>query len=185
MSMNPKSQMYVSFLQIIEPFGLKQHVSVPTHVAGHTLDLVITRDDCDFLSNSPQAHFMMTSHSTVLFKLNWTKPHRPAVTRSCRKIKEKDLSKFRSDLQSGILLQHPTENVHDQAFQYQSTLLAILDDHAPIISRRVAQRPRQPWFCCEIAEAKRRAVVLSANSDELDLRLTDSSLLKHEIMFLN
>ena len=181
----PEKPDVCKFLQIIESFGLKQHVSVPTHVAGHTLDLVITRDDCDFLSNSPQAHFMMTSHSTVLFKLNWTKPHRPAVTRSCRKIKEIDLSKFRSDLQSGILLQHPTENVHDQAFQYQSTLLAILDDHAPIMSMRVAQRPCQPWFCCEIAEAKSRAVVLSANSDELDLRLTDSSLLKHEIMFLN
>ena len=98
---------------------------------------------------------MMTSHSTVLFKLNWTKPHRPAVTQSCRKIKEIDLNKFRSDLQSSILLQHPTENVHDLAFQYQSTLLAILDDHAPIVSMRVVQRPCQPWFCCEIAEAKK------------------------------
>ena len=99
---------------------------------------------------------MMTSHSIVLFKLNWTKPHRPAVTRSCRKIKEIDLhNKFRSDLQSSILLQHPTENVHDLAFQYHSTLLAILDDHAPIVSMRVAQRPCQQWFCCEIAEAKK------------------------------
>ena len=151
----PEKPDVCKFLQIIESFGLKQHVSVPTHVAAHTLDLVITRDGCDFLSNSPQAHFMMTSHSTVLFKLNWTKPYHPAVTRSCRKIKEIDFSKFRSDLQSSILLQHPTENVHDLAFQYQSTLLAILDDHAPIVSMRVAQRPRQPWFCCEIAEAKK------------------------------
>ena len=142
-------------LQIIESFGLKQHVSVPTHVAGHTLDFVITRDDCDFLSNSPQAHFMMSSHSTVLFKFNWTKPHRPAVTRSCRKIKEIDLNKFPSDLHSSILLQHPTENVHDLDFQYQSTLLAILDDHTPIVSMRVAQRPCQPWFCCETADAKK------------------------------
>ena len=99
----PEKPDVCKFLQIIESFGLKQHVSVPTHVAGHTLDLVITRDDCDFLSNS-QAHFMMTSHSTVLFKLNWTKPHRPAVTRSSRKIKEIDLNKFRSDLQSYNIL---------------------------------------------------------------------------------
>ena len=112
----PQKPDVCKFLQIIESFGLKQHVTVPTHVAGHTLDLVITRDDCDFLSNSPQAHFMITSHSTVLLKLNWTKPHRPAVTRSCRKIKEIDLNKVRSDLQSSILLQHPAENLHDLIF---------------------------------------------------------------------
>ena len=82
------------FLQIIESFGLKQHVNVPTHVTGHILDLVFTREDCDFLSCVPKAHFMMTSHSTILFSLNWAKPSRPAIVRTCRKIKAINLKKF-------------------------------------------------------------------------------------------
>ena len=144
------------FLQIIESFGLKQHVNVPTHVAGHILDLVFTREDCDFLSCVPKAHFMMTSHSTILFSLNWAKPSRPAIVRTCRKIKAINLKKFQSDLQSSDLLQCPAESLDDLALQYQSTLSSVLDVHAPLVLIKVLQRPSQPWFCSEIAEAKKK-----------------------------
>ena len=105
------------FLQIIESFGLKQHVNVPTHVAGHILDLVFTREDCDFLSCVPKVHFMMTSHSTILFSLNWAKPSRPAIVRTCRKTKAINLKKFQSGLQSSDLLQCPAESLDDLALQ--------------------------------------------------------------------
>ena len=32
------------FLDLLVSMGLKQHVNVPTHVSGHTLDLMITRE---------------------------------------------------------------------------------------------------------------------------------------------
>src|SRR6218665_3581080 len=35
-----------NFQQILEQFGLTQHMSVPTHKGGGWLDVVITRDDC-------------------------------------------------------------------------------------------------------------------------------------------
>ena len=144
------------FLQIIESFGLKQHVNVPTHVAGYILDFVFTREDCDFLSCVPKAHFMMTSHSTILFSLNWAKPSRLAIVRTCRKIKAINLKKFQSDLQSSDLLQCPAESLDDLALQYQSTLSSVLEFHAPLVLIKVSQRPSQPWFCSEIAEAKKK-----------------------------
>ena len=33
-----------AFLDLLASMGLKQHVNVPTHVSGHTLDLMITRE---------------------------------------------------------------------------------------------------------------------------------------------
>ena len=33
----------VKFLDLLESLGLKQHVTEPTHIFGHRLDLVITR----------------------------------------------------------------------------------------------------------------------------------------------
>ena len=50
------------FLDIVASFRFQQHVNVPTPVAGHTLDLVITRENCDLLYSSPDTHYMMTSH---------------------------------------------------------------------------------------------------------------------------
>ena len=34
-----------SFLGLLESFELKQHIDIPTHIKGNTLDLVISRDD--------------------------------------------------------------------------------------------------------------------------------------------
>ena len=33
------------FLDLIDAFNLKQHIDVPIHRSGHTLDLIITRAD--------------------------------------------------------------------------------------------------------------------------------------------
>ena len=93
-----------------------------------------------------QAHFMMNSHSTVLFSLNWAKPSCPAIVQTCRKIKEIDLRKFQSHRQSSALLQCPADNLDDLALQYQSTLSTVLAVHAPLVSTKFFQRVCHPWF---------------------------------------
>ena len=42
-----------TFLDLLTSMGLKQHVSVPTHISGHTLDLVITRAKIQLFPVSP------------------------------------------------------------------------------------------------------------------------------------
>jgi len=37
----------VRFRQLLQSFGLVQHVNEPTHSAGHMLDLIITRTDTE------------------------------------------------------------------------------------------------------------------------------------------
>jgi hypothetical protein len=39
------------FNSCLETFGMEQHVRGPTHVAGHTLDVIITRDTDTIVSN--------------------------------------------------------------------------------------------------------------------------------------
>jgi hypothetical protein len=41
------------FLQILSEHGLLQHVSGPTHVHGHTLDVLITRENSSLLLGLP------------------------------------------------------------------------------------------------------------------------------------
>ena len=44
-----------AFLDLLASMGLKQHVNVPTHVSGHTLDLMITREHDPVISSVPVA----------------------------------------------------------------------------------------------------------------------------------
>lgn len=43
------------FTDIMNTFSLQQHVSIPTHDSGHTLDLIITRSTNDIVLSCPQA----------------------------------------------------------------------------------------------------------------------------------
>ena len=53
------------FNDILDSFALKQHVQVPTHRSGHTLDLIITR--CDELSPlaSPSMDTQVSDHFAI------------------------------------------------------------------------------------------------------------------------
>ena len=49
--------------------GLKHHVNVPTHVSGHTLDLMITREHDPVISSVPVACEQQTHFRSSLLSL--------------------------------------------------------------------------------------------------------------------
>ena len=148
----PEDFIAAKLLSILESFGLAQHVNVPTHVAGQILELVIKRENCALLACSPQVHYVISSHSTILFSLILTKPKCPKIVCTCRKTKSIDICQFRSE--SSLLLTSPIENMDGLARQYQTTLSSILDDHAPKVTVQVPKRELSPWYSSDIAAAK-------------------------------
>ena len=44
------------FLESLEKHGLSQHINGKTHVHGHTLDVLITRENNSILSETPSIH---------------------------------------------------------------------------------------------------------------------------------
>ena len=53
----------VTFLDVLESFGLQQHVKQPTHVLGHTLDLIISRYSDNLLKAPPVTDFFVSDHT--------------------------------------------------------------------------------------------------------------------------
>ena len=72
------------FISCLQSFGLRQHVNTATHKHGHTLDVVITRDSSNLVSDLTVSdpHLcndggkITRDHLAVNFKLNITKPAR-------------------------------------------------------------------------------------------------------------
>ena len=65
-----------NFLSLLESFDLQQHVRSCTHRAGHTLDLVITRD-AEYILNaiSVDDSSEISDHYTVCADLRFVKPN--------------------------------------------------------------------------------------------------------------
>ena len=71
-----------NFLTLLDTFGLTQHVSFPTHTAGHTLDHLITRSSSPILSNIKSNDPILSDHLAVLSTLTTSYASRsPCITK--------------------------------------------------------------------------------------------------------
>lgn len=149
------------FQQLLDTFGLSQSVLGPTHRDGHTLDVVITRDDLPQPTIDVRPSDEYSDHSLVLFQLPLPRPPLQFVDVNTRAWKGFDADGFRDDLLNSRLCAPLAEFEHASVDSlqdlYDSTLSTLLNKHAP---RRVVRRRHQsttPWFDSDCAAAKRKA----------------------------
>ena len=115
------------FNDLLSSFGLINHITLPTHQAGHTLDLVITQNNQEIELRSIKPRYFLSDHCFVCVEIivAW-----PDVQR--RKL---SYCKFKS--------------------QYNSRLFSLPNKHAPVKSKILTVYPRVPWFSPTIKSLKR------------------------------
>ena len=143
------------FSDILSSVNLIQHINFPTHVKGHTLDLIITRASDDIVLQTTSTSYLPSDHAAVMCKLAIGKPGPVKKTIHFRKIQDIDLAAFRQDILQSELCTAPSDTIDGLTEQYDTTLGSLLDSHAPEISRTITARPQSPWFNEECQEAKR------------------------------
>ena len=96
--------------ELLEYFSLVQHVHVPTHEKGHTLDLIITLSSNQILSSDPAADELFSDHFSISFSLSLLKGDLEVkeVTIRSKKI---DIKLFLDDLASTELCQNPSDDL--------------------------------------------------------------------------
>ena len=62
------------FADLLESMCLTQHVRSPTHIQGHILDLVITRNSDNIIKGRPISHRYFSDHCSVLCSLSVPRP---------------------------------------------------------------------------------------------------------------
>jgi hypothetical protein len=150
-----QSNSALSFLNLLESFGLQQHVNFLTHSSNHTLDLLISRPNsnlvgpCDFVDPS------LSDHVAVHTKLSFSTPNRPAYRKvEFRKFSSIDVAQFSHDILSSDLYKEPPFTLSDYLKTFNSTLTHLLDKHAPV--KRVCRSSKiaKPYITADIRSAK-------------------------------
>jgi hypothetical protein len=151
----PNDPNVLKFTRLLETFNLVQHVMEPTHVKGHTLDLIITQDGGDLIrditvdSSLPTDHFAVNSSINVVPNLHFKE------TITFRKLQSIDAEAFCRDIIYSELVLNPSDDLNTLVNQYDSCLRSILDKHAPEITRDVIVKPKTPWLTEDITKARR------------------------------
>ena len=167
----------IKFQSLLSNYGMAQHCTSKTHIAGGTLDLVLTRQNtCESLEiTNLETVKTLTASDHYLVKFNCSFQHilgKERTLRSGRKIKDIDINAFRSDIQLSII--SDTEKLKDcnSAMNlYNEELCRLLDLHAPIMEFLV--NPQQSkWVDTKVQDARRKR--RKAERDHRRLKTGDS-----------
>ena len=127
-------------LSLIGAFGLIQHVRQPTHLRGHTLDLIIYRFSETIVHKVTVENPMISDHKSVILTINMQRPTLPMKKIKYRIWKNFDLGKFKTDITNSELTLNMPVGVNSATNQYQTVLSKLLEKHAPLQERDITIR---------------------------------------------
>ena len=145
------------FCDLLECFALKQRVRSATHVSGHMLDCIITRQD-DPLPLNLTIDPLFSDHFAIFLEIPFALARIGKKTVTFRKLRDINLDTFRGDLKVCVSSIDVNENLSELVDAYNISVASLLDIHAPVTTKNVPVKPYRPWFddACENARKKRR-----------------------------
>ena len=139
------------YLDLLSSFNLTQKVHGSTHTKGHCIDHLIVRQD-DVLVKCPHIHDPgFSDHYAVMSSLFLQKPQPTRITREVRNFKDINISQFSKDLAD---LELDLDNINSLANSFNSSLISVINNHAPVGEKTVTIRPNTAWYSSEIRQQK-------------------------------
>jgi hypothetical protein len=178
---DPLDKIAKSFISLYESKGFIQHVQNPTHIAGGTLDLVLTLDN--IADSVPVKNLQIeedtgtaSDHFLVHFQLpiSISKSSVPqSETKEYRELQKIDIDSLRHDLQVSPLASADLSFLElDEAVKLFNDVLEVtLEKHAPLKSGQF-RTDRSPWWNsdCQDARREKRKAKRNIKSDDLESR---------------
>ena len=155
------------------------------HNKGHTLDVVITRDNSTIMQTTPSVRDPCLfdrngnpsgDHFALVTSLEISKPPKQRNTVSYRKFSEISTTDLIQDLNNSKIAQNREGSVVNVVKLYNSELSSIIDKHAPLKSKNIILRPNTEWYSDELRAAKR-------DRRKAERRMRKSNLTVHREMF--
>ena len=143
----------IKFNEILYSLNLKQHVMDRTHIKGHMLDVVITREDESIVDHLVVIGSGLSDHYPIMFNTPWHKPKAQKKLLQYRMTKDIDIVSLRENIKASELCISTPEDVETIVDMYNKTLVSVMNRHAPLITKEVKMRPNTEWFSDEIRAA--------------------------------
>ena len=125
----------------INAFNLKQHINIPTHNLGHTIDLTIISNDY----MGPLIPGLYISDHRMI-KLNTNIPELKPKTKikSVHNLTDNKVQQFIDEFNNTPILN--TSNLIDATNQLNSEILRTMDKIAPQQFKKITSRIKKPWY---------------------------------------
>ncbi|XP_041471887.1 uncharacterized protein LOC121421284 [Lytechinus variegatus] len=152
----PSKPEAMEFLSSLDEAGLCQHIQGPTHRCGHTLDLIISKDNDDSFVNSCWIREKLYSdHHFLGCVLDVARPKLQNVTSVSRNFRSLNKDSLCSKIAEAFV-DFPFQGTADEHVTfYNNAIFTVLDTMCPATKRTHKFRSHPPWYSDEIYEARR------------------------------
>ncbi|KAL8614487.1 hypothetical protein ACOMHN_063062 [Nucella lapillus] len=136
---------------LLTTHSMRQLIDKPTHKSHHIIDwLIVEEENSDSILDLSVSDQLVSDHFPISFSLNIKKPGPRKRSVTSRNLRAVDMVAFRNDVAA---LQFSEE---DPVTDYNQGLTAVLDSHAPLMTRCVTDRPSAPWLTLEVKQSKQQ-----------------------------
>ena len=134
---------------------MNRHVNFPTHIHGHSLDVMIFSNRCDVLSVLRSD--AISDHLSVVADLKIPTDHSHTVPQTITycKLEASNTKAFKADINNSDLITNLKTNATEPAQQYDSVLSTLIGFHAPPAPKKISPKPPNPWMIPAILAFKR------------------------------
>ncbi|XP_046454933.1 uncharacterized protein LOC124202627 [Daphnia pulex] len=146
----------IKFQSILHLSGLSQHVHGPTHLDGHSLELVISRKSDNVVTDCSVSYLICDHFAVHTFvkACGIPRPRKKITYRELHNINEEN---FLSKMLALPLFTASAPDISDLLIQYNDGLSSLLDAYAPVRTKMVTVRPSNPWLTQEVMDKRRNA----------------------------
>ena len=125
----------------LNAFNLKQHINIPTHNLGHTIDLIITSND--YMGPLIPGSYI-SDHRMITLNTNIPKPKPKTEIKSVCNLTDNKVQQFIDEFNNTPILN--TSNLIDATNQLNSEILRTMDKIAPQQLKSITSRIKKPWY---------------------------------------
>ena len=140
----PSRKVSKDFNSLLFNCGLEQHLNVPTHTGGHTLDWLITEIHGTTPKDIISHDLAISDHFTLRCFFDFTKPETGYKTLKYRDRKNIDISAFKTDIL--YVPYQDNQDISSSAAFYNESMNSLSENHLPTITRRIKISPNRKWY---------------------------------------
>ena len=136
----------VTFTDFLDSLGLVNHTQFPTHVSGHTLDLIITQEDSNNILTVARGHMLLDHHfiDVMLKSASETVDCERITYHNSKIFSPQDFSNDVGNVLGELDLE--AMDLYQAVETFNNSLKSVLNKHAPVKSHTVKVTHKQPWF---------------------------------------
>ena len=141
---------------VLSDFQLLQLVDKPTHNKNHILDWVVVQNERSLITfNDVHIYQGISDHFAIFGQIAISKPASAKRVVTSRNLRAIDRDQLNADFSALSSLNMNNLTVDSLINTYNDTLRFTLDQHAPLATRSVKDRPSAPWLTTEVRNARR------------------------------